>query len=179
MSDLSSPPAPKEVNSFASLLASLTGVPQKRNDTWDDSTLADDVTTISYEQALRAHRRVPLTETLTVNEVSDLVESSAAQTFPPPSRRYRKNASITIRLTKEEEAQLRERAAAAQLTISAYLRSCIFEAESLRAQVKEALTQMRAGTVSDSHVPQEPRTKPADDWRARFLPRWSRPRVSP
>jgi predicted DNA binding CopG/RHH family protein len=179
MPDLSSASTPKEANSFASLLASLTGGPPKRNDTWDDSTLADDVTTISYEQALRAHRRVPLTETLTVNEVSDSVESSAAQIFPPPSRRNRKNASITIRLTEEEEAQLRERAAAAQLTVSAYLRSCIFEAESLRAQVREALTQMRAGPASDSHVSQKPRTKPADSWRSRFLPRWSRPRVSP
>jgi predicted DNA binding CopG/RHH family protein len=54
-----------------------------------------------------------------------------------------KSSSITIRVSKAECAQLRARAAEAGLTISAYLRSCTLEAESLRAQVKDALAQLR------------------------------------
>lgn len=64
-----------------------------------------------------------------------------------------KSASVTVRLTAEDNAQLHERAAAAGLTASAYLRSCLFEAESLRMQVKEALEQFRA--ASDPAVPKD------------------------
>ena len=95
---------------------------------------------------------------------------------PFPSRiKHRKTASITIRLTKAEEAQLHERAAAAQLSISAYLRSCIFEAESLRAQVKEALSQMKAATTCRSSTPEDAQPKPTPNWRTRLLPHWRRP----
>lgn len=62
--------------------------------------------------------------------------------------RNRKTASITIRLSKAECAQMHQRAAEAGLTVSAYLRSCTFEAESLRAQVKEALAQLRSAASS-------------------------------
>jgi len=165
MSDLSSTTAQKEPRNFASLLASLTGGTQIATDAWDDSTLAEDVATISYEQALRSHRRVPATEMLT--EVSDIAESPAAKPTAPMSGKNRKNASITIRLTRDEEAQLHERAATAQLSVSAYLRSCIFEAESLRAQVKEALSQIR--TTADP-----PHPSPATSWRSRLLPHWRR-----
>jgi len=63
----------------------------------------------------------------------------------PPAAfdRNLKCASITIRLSKAECAQLRRRAAEAGLTVSAYLRSCTFEAESLRALVKDTLAQLR------------------------------------
>lgn len=61
----------------------------------------------------------------------------------------RKAASITIRLTKAECEQVHERATAAGLTASAYLRSCLFEAENLRAQVKEALEQFRAAAPDE------------------------------
>jgi len=54
-----------------------------------------------------------------------------------------KNASITIRMSKLECEQLHQRASEAGLTVSAYLRSCTFEAEALRAQVKEALAELR------------------------------------
>jgi hypothetical protein len=41
---------------------------------------------------------------------------------------------------------LRKRSAEAGITVSAYLRSCAFEVETLRAQVKDAVAQMRCGT---------------------------------
>jgi hypothetical protein len=55
-----------------------------------------------------------------------------------------KDSSITIRMSKAECAQLHRRAAEAGLTVSAYLRSCTFEAESLRAMVKDTMAQLRS-----------------------------------
>jgi predicted DNA binding CopG/RHH family protein len=57
-----------------------------------------------------------------------------------------KEASVTIRMSKAECAQLHKRAAEAGLTVSAYLRSCTLEAESLREMVKETLAQLRMAT---------------------------------
>lgn len=70
-----------------------------------------------------------------------------------------KKASITIRMSQAEYEQLHDRAAEAGLTVSAYLRSCTFEAESLRAQVKETLAQLRAGTALASQA-DKPMKKP-------------------
>jgi hypothetical protein len=170
MHDMSSLPPLKQESSFASLLASLTGSTNKSSEIWNDSELADDVATISYEQALRSHRRVPAAETLAVYEIADQEKCIVADAVPIASAKKRKTASITIRLTKEEEAQLHARAAAAQLSVSAYLRSCIFEAESLRAQVKEALFQIRSTAQAAA-----PHSSPASSWRARLLPHWRRP----
>jgi hypothetical protein len=58
-----------------------------------------------------------------------------------------KDASITIRMSKAECEQLHRRAAEAGLTVSAYLRSCTFEAESLRAMVKDTLARLRTVTT--------------------------------
>ena len=63
-----------------------------------------------------------------------------------PLDRNLKEASITIRMSKAECAQLHRRAAEAGLSVSAYLRSCTFEAESLRAMVKDTMAQLRAVT---------------------------------
>ena len=63
------------------------------------------------------------------------VQPRTAFGLPTALNRNLKSASITIRLSKAECAQLRRRAAEAGLTVSAYLRSCTFEAESLRAEV--------------------------------------------
>jgi predicted DNA binding CopG/RHH family protein len=71
-------------------------------------------------------------------------ESDRPQTTP--GERNLKEASVTIRMSKAECAQLHRRAAEAGLTVSAYLRSCTFEAESLREMVKETLAQLRSAT---------------------------------
>jgi hypothetical protein len=57
-----------------------------------------------------------------------------------------RSASVTIRLSQVESARLHQRAAEAGLTVSAYLRSCAVEAEGLRAQVKQALAELKAGS---------------------------------
>lgn len=67
-----------------------------------------------------------------------------------------KSSSITIRLSEAECAQLRQRAAEAGLTVSAYLRSCTFEAERLRALVRDTMAQLRAAT-STAAQPAAPR----------------------
>jgi pyruvate/2-oxoglutarate dehydrogenase complex dihydrolipoamide acyltransferase (E2) component len=141
---------------------------------WDDDGLEDDVATLSYDRALRAntrYRSAPTDESLT--QAADpqpihFEKISPAAPAAPPSRathpaanpepeaaRFRstaceqnlKNASITIRMSKAESEQLRRRAAEAGLTVSAYLRSCTFEAESLRAMVKDTLSQLRSATT--------------------------------
>lgn len=78
----------------------------------------------------------------------------------------RKCASVTIRLSKVESAQLHQRAAEAGLTVSAYLRSCTFEAESLRAQVKEVLAQLR---LASSKSPQPASPPSRHSWFQRSM----------
>jgi hypothetical protein len=158
----------KNSGSFASFLAAFTG--KRADDLWDDTALADDVATISYEQALRSHRRVRSPESAI--ETSPMKPSGVtpqAADSPPPQRgekKKRKAASITIRLTAAEQTQLQERAAAAQLSVSAYIRSCIFEAESLRAQVKEALAQIHSASPQATATSPE---KPIRNWQKRFF----------
>lgn len=135
---------------------------------WDDADLEDDIATLSYERALRANACYcpvsadqPLTQAAApepihfekIPSVASAVPSAAEQ--KPETDRFHaashernlKNASITIRISKTECEQLHRRAAEAGLTVSAYLRSCTFEAESLRAMVKDTLAQMRSATT--------------------------------
>ena len=150
---------------FASLLAPLTDA-AKADDSWDDAALAEDVADISYEQALRSVRRAGLNA---LAESSPAPKAHAPTPLPAPSiQKKRRTASITIRVSEAEQAQLHERAAAAKLSVSVYLRSCIFEAEALRAQVKEALAQMQAAGSDAHQLPNAPRTSPHR--RFLFLP---------
>ena len=137
---------------------------------WTDG-LADDVATLSYERAIEQYTRsrgdgAPFRPHDYFAEQPSLVtagrqELHQASTAPPepckaelqaaaPVReenrleQSRKRASVTVRLTESEYAQLHERATEAGMTVSAYLRSCTFEAESLRAQVKQTLAELRA-----------------------------------
>jgi hypothetical protein len=123
--------------SFAGLLATMAA-PQGRQAPWNDEGLADDVASISYEQALRAHARVRPASANTESKPEALPPAAPLPAAPL------KTASITIRLSETECAQLRRRAAEAGLSVSAYLRSCTLEVESLRAQVKQTLSELRS-----------------------------------
>ena len=114
--------------------------PPKGEASWNDDQLAADVATISYEQALRTHARACPTRT---DADADAPGVSGPQRDGTPHARSLKTASITIRLSETECAQLRQRAAEVGLTVSAYLRSCTLEVESLRSQVKETLAELR------------------------------------
>jgi len=186
-------PAPTQPSStpssFAGLLASLASPPPQAADDdppWSTSDLGEDVISLSYERALRAHARyrpadrlvdgdIDRGDGLTAPPVSFGVEAGAdaaietdaagatgsagvtdaavaAPSLPAdlaPDRDLR-SASVTIRLSKAECVRLRERAAEAELTVSAYLRSCVLEAEALRAEVKQALAELKTGARGTS-----------------------------
>lgn len=173
MPEPAQPAPPKAPGSFANLLASFAG--KLHNDPWDDSALADDVTTISYEQALNAgHRDLPRSATNSLLDDTPApasIYSSVEKTLRNSGPKKPKSASITIRVTAEEQAQLHQRANAAQLSVSAYLRSCIFEAESLRTQVKEAVAKMQSAPSTASLASTN---KTSVNWRKRVFPNWFR-----
>ncbi len=84
-----------------------------------------------------------------------------------------KDSSITIRMSKAECAQLHRRAAEAGLTVSAYLRSCTFEAESLRAMVKDMLARLRSVTTQAKPAHAAPhRFGRLIRWLARIITSW-------
>jgi hypothetical protein len=202
-----------EVADFASLLAGLTApnsaakahskAASNSFDRWDDDAFAGDVTTLSYEQALRKHARYRPSIPPDQPDLppSGSHESSSAELplpeghahprgTPSPAASFeanRKSASITMRLSHAECVQLRERAAAAGLTVSAYLRSCVFEVESLRAQVKDTLAQLRTASVSKPQPAQSvvrtsnastPQSSPFA-WLWRLFTQWHRsPRMA-
>ncbi|MGD0830372.1 MAG: hypothetical protein ABR907_05470 [Terracidiphilus sp.] len=184
--------------SFASLLASLASgggkEPSGGNGSrgWDDAALEDDVATLSYESALRAHARYRPSSpsssadlSLAEAAVAELLSEKRSADGAAPARalaprtaavpqaaakneakveragstafeRNLKDSSITIRMSRAECEQLHRRAAEAGLSVSAYLRSCTFEAESLRAMVKDTLAQLRPAATT----PTTPAAKP-------------------
>ena len=123
-------------SSFASALASFTS----------DDGLADDIALISYENAVRTQAGIDLSE-------------------DQPAALHKKSASITLRMSSAECAQLRKRAAAANLSVSAYMRSCILDAEMLRAQVREALAELRAATPDEPQAAINTRQSPRRWWQ--------------
>jgi hypothetical protein len=224
--------------SFAGLLASFAAPGQKKPPARelgrDLDGLEDDVATLSYERALRAHARyhapeaalepavrVPmesfeapasaapeaepaLAEPLRIFEATpppvEAARQPLAQEVKIPAARFAadaeeeppigqpvaldhpagldrnlKTASITIRLSPTECAQLRRRAAEAGLTVSAYLRSCTFETEALRALVKDTLAKMR--TEGAKEHPAETR-QARRRWRELLARLWPYARVS-
>ncbi len=187
-------------SSFASLLAALASpVSVEREPIGNHDGLEDDVATLSYESAMRAHARYrsgrhsdqsltlpfdpepnPSAEAFSTDAspaaqavTQQAMASSSAQTNPWAARspsaaldRNLKSSSITIRLSKAECAQLHQRADEAGLTVSAYLRSCTFEAESLRTLVKDTLAQLRSAKSREN--------QPASTAQRRFWPWWLR-----
>lgn len=178
--------------SFAGLLAALTA-PTPRT-AWNNDDLADDVATLSYEHALRNHARTATRDSAewqlpverggvpAMPSEAGQRDAAAMASFAPGESsapessaaildQNKKRASITIRLSKEECEQLRRRAAQAGLTVSAYLRSCTFEAETLRAQVKDVLAELRTAAAPEKAIPQTVSDGRAGGWLARHFPR--------
>ncbi len=130
--------------SFASFLAGLAEIEEQdpvpeSADRWDCDELAEDVATIGGAE-WRPEVRVAAPEAL--------VEPGPNLSPAASDKKIRKSASVTLRMTQEECVQLQQRATAAGLTMSAYVRSCVFEAEALRAQVKQALAQFSVAAAA-------------------------------
>jgi hypothetical protein len=188
---------------------------RRSSSAWDDEGLADDVASLSYESALKAHTRYRPTDQSLLEAAEpepirvaapapasprrsaadfkaklDSGADPAPQVRRPPATHFERNlksASITIRMSETECAQLHHRAAEAGLTISAYLRSCTFEAESLRAMVKDTLTQLRVATSETTpenpapvqHLRFRERLHSLSGWLARLFTPWhGSPRVA-
>lgn len=224
---------PDSSPSFAGLLAALAAPSKRPDPAWNNDELADDVTSLSYESALRAHARYRATAAPPADSRRSAagsrapVEEGAAEEFGVPEKirgthpartraddsaglmdglptsfrpespvsvndesvsggaspqggqsqaarlrplstpieRGLKSASITIRMSQAECDQLHQRAAEAGLSVSAYLRSCTFEAESLRAMVKEAMAQLRSAAAGQQPAP----TSAGPQWRKRMM----------
>jgi predicted DNA binding CopG/RHH family protein len=161
-------PVSSESPSFLSVLAALAAPDRSEPDTGasprrsDD--LRDDIATLSYEYATRSYGDGGVGRRTHACEDSSL-ESAPDCTTEELSRR---SASITIRVSEQENVQLRTRAAEAGLTISAYLRSCTFEAEALRAQVKTALAELRKASTGETRFAAPPAERaPRRWWRLR------------
>jgi hypothetical protein len=146
-------------DSFASFLARLAELPgwdsdinpaqsseQEPDILSDFGVSEDELATLSYEHALRAPSRVQpqspkrAAKTSLETRLSPTIKPSPAAIQIADSRRCR----TTIRLTAAENELLHTRAAESGLAVSAYIRSCVLEVESLRAQVKQMMTEMRS-----------------------------------
>jgi predicted DNA binding CopG/RHH family protein len=177
---------------FAGLLASLTSPLKEESDheaSWNNGELADDVVTLSYERALRNHARYRPPDDCDLRlpvAVDDDVDGAAGTTPPDAIKKRsdvaqadaaprtaagsdRRSASVTIRLSDAECSRVRQRAAEAGLTVSAYLRSCVLEADVLRAQVKQALAEIKTATWLESAA--DPQQKPRLGWFGRIARR--------
>ena len=55
-----------------------------------------------------------------------------------------RRAIVSIRLTDGEFLRIKDRASESGISVSAYMRSCVVDPDQLRAQVKQALAEMRA-----------------------------------
>lgn len=196
-------PAPSP-STFAGFLAALAEPDKKPELSWTDDALEDDIATLSYEHALRAHARYcsadatdhSLTQSVDPGRLPARAPSPSAPAVPsqaPPApradigtisgftplERNLKCASVTIRLSQAECAQLRQRAAEAGLTVSAYLRSCTFEAETLRALVKDTMAELRSATSAEKQPVSPPVRLSWFQSLVRLLASWhSSPRVA-
>lgn len=182
-------PSPASAN-FAGMMAALTSPSREESNPatgWNESDLGDDVVTLSYERALNAHARyrqpggngwpARAPERAKASETHEAPvalfdESSNEQASDAPQAandRDLRSASVTIRLSKAECARLHQRAAEAGVTISAYLRSCTFEADALRAQVKAALAELKAAASKEKPVAAAKARWSWFGWLARLL----------
>jgi hypothetical protein len=179
-------------STFAGVLAALTRSKIQSSSNWEDD-LEPDVATLSYDRALSAHARYrpghfPIDSAAESREDSAtctddaVLKPESAPAFPidaasrAPAEQFvtrraaleekRMRASVTLRMSKAEFAQLQQRAVEAGLTVSAYLRSCTFEVETLRAQVKQALAELRTAQRESSPESSQP---PRTSWLARVM----------
>lgn len=157
--------------SFAGLLEEYAAPAAKFPPAGDMDGLEDDIATLSYEHALRAHARYRPAPEPALGPTPMSTSKASLDQLPAKARQEkldaggsqaaatvsasegRKSSSVTVRLTAAEDEQLRQRAAEAKLTVSAYLRFCAFEVESLRAQVKEAVARMKEADSAFSRQP--------------------------
>jgi predicted DNA binding CopG/RHH family protein len=188
--------SPASIPDFAGMLAKFADPEKNFSSSAEFDGLEDDVATLSYENALRGLERVaakaaeiadassvesedlPAWDTPAKTGKTDSFDSvRPASPAPASAEAGRKSASVTVRMSHAESELLRQRAAEAGITVSAYLRSCAFEVESLRAQVKETVAKLRAAnapsalkTETSRSADSSPTTSEKHHWWNRFAP---------
>jgi predicted DNA binding CopG/RHH family protein len=109
--------------------------------------------------------------TLPATRVNEESSAEAFEARQSTNDRNLRSTSVTIRLSKAECARLHRRATEAGVTISAYMRSCTFEAETLRAQVKAVLVELKAAASKEKPVAPAKERRSWFGWLARLLTR--------
>jgi len=119
---------------------------------------------LSYEAALRRGKR-PVEESWTEEAGDDWVaeleakvaleatmrdevlvsgiEAAGSGSVDPRKSTGLKRCLISLRLSEVESERVRKRAIESGLSMSAYIRSCVLDAEALRSLVKQALAEIR------------------------------------
>lgn len=97
------------------------------------------------------------------------VESASQAPLAKSDTARQRRAAISLRLTEEELEQLRLRAEESGINVSAYIRSCVMEAENLRSQVRHVMAEVRAlgaASLIQRHAlpPATPQTKENESW---------------
>ncbi len=104
-----------------------------------EELLADDTVAIG---AAYAPSPAPVVSVTGQSEPSEAEREAAESVRRWPGPR-RKSVTISVRLSASEAKMLRRRADESELSVSDYLRSCVLEADQLRAQVKQVLAEVR------------------------------------
>jgi len=132
----------------------------------------DDVFVIGEASARRAQpapvrvpESVPNASRLSITEAD--IPGVARDSIDARGSNESKRVRITIRMSEAEFAQIRDRAAEAGMAVSAYLRTCTAETETLRAQVKETLARLRPAHITDADAPV---TRSGSGWLKRLWP---------
>jgi len=144
-----SPDPSSDQAGFAKVLAGFTASGKKPPES-DLDGLEDDIATFSYEQDLRTH---PAPRTATAPAARTASASQESPAVSASGQKARRAASVTVRLSASEAEQLHLRAAEAGITVSAYMRSCAFEVDALRAEVKSTVAELRAATAARPEPP--------------------------
>lgn len=167
---------------FAGLMSTLTGSPPRPAASWAEDALPEDVAVLSYEQALRAQSRwrpespgenlfacssaeakaaIPTPPAERDSVAAPPGASPAKESLNPPSL---KSASVTIRMSQVESEALHQRATEAGMTVSAYLRYCAMEVESLRGLVRQTTAELKEAMAAAKPT----RREASLSWRQRI-----------
>jgi hypothetical protein len=192
-------------DNFAAFLARLAELPDwdsdpaveqagmyASSDPFEESE--EDLASLSYETALRTSTRKanrtrnsqpPKPSSKTALAVQPSPKAPEPRPFEP--RPFEivepRHARTTIRFTAGENKLLRKRAAENSIAVSAYVRSCVLEVESLRSQLQQLMTELRSPAAPHSAYsvtePQTPTISAPPPQPALAAPPQPRPLMQP
>jgi hypothetical protein len=170
--------------SFARMFSSLTAPDMSSGSTGSETVRGEaalnkeplsDADALTYEGVLRRGAQFSRVDGLSADQAGAQAGTERVRPKVPGTNHLspadaqaemdagKRRASVTLRLSRAECVQLKQRAAEAGLTVSAYIRSCTFEAETLRAQVKHAVQQLRGEQRGE--LRRDLRSETRGDWR--------------